>query len=325
MLKLPSLFIALSALFVSCQTTPIEFTPEEQCSIVPKDSKLEKLWGEGVFTEGPTPDAEGNILFTNIRVNKIHKYNIKTGKTSVYRENSNGANGLHFQNGKLFSCEGAGLLFASVAVTEKDGKKKILSSSYKGKKLNSPNDLVVTSKNHIYFTDPRYGSMKGKELDFEGVFLIKDGKTILATKETERPNGILISADEKTLFVADNNNRPNGAMDLMKFDIQADGTLINKEILYSFPKGQRGIDGMAMDSEGNIYATAGLKDKSGIYVFSQEGEHLAFIQLPGMPTNCSFGGPTEKDVLYITCKTDHIGSKTKKFGLYRIKLNKRAK
>ncbi|MCM8533439.1 MAG: SMP-30/gluconolactonase/LRE family protein [Lentisphaeraceae bacterium] len=325
MIKLPLLLIALTALLVSCQTTPVDFTPEKQCEIVPKDSKLEKLWGEGVFTEGPTPDAQGNILFTNIRVNKIHKFDIKTGKTSVYRENSNGANGLHFQNGKLFSCEGAGIQFASVAVTGENSKKTVLASSYNGKKLNSPNDLVVTSKNHIYFTDPRYGSTKGQELDFEGVFLIKNGKTILATKETERPNGILISEDEKTLFIADNNNRPNGARDLLKFTIKADGTLTDKEVLFSFTEKQRGIDGMAMDSEGNIYATAGLGKESGIYVFSQDGDHLAFIQLPGMPTNCTFGGATEKDVLYTTCKVEHIGSKNKKFGLYRIKLNKKAK
>ena len=324
MFRLP-LFGLVVPFFFSFADVPTEFIPLKQSEIVPKTSKLEKLWSGGKFTEGPTPDAQGNILFTDIPKNQIMKYDHKNGKVSLFKENSNGANGLCFKDGRLYSCEGAKLQYASVAYSDPSGKKVVLVDSYMGKKLNSPNDLVITSRDDIYFTDPRYGSMKGIELGFEGIFLIRDKKIILATKETERPNGILISHDEKYLFIADNNNQPGGARTLLKFDIQEDGTLANKKILFSFKDSQRGMDGMAMDSEGNIYATAGKRKDSGIYVFSPGGKHLAFIELPDIPTNCAFGGPGEKDVLYITAQAERQPHENKSFGLFRIKLNKSRK
>lgn len=311
--------------FYSCVGIQTEFKPTKQNEIVSENSKLEKLWANGVFTEGPTPDNEGNILFTNIPKNQIMKYDIKSGQVSIFRENTNGANGLHHVGGRLYSCEGAKLQYASVACTDSNGKKTVLADNYMGKKLNSPNDLTLTAKNEIYFTDPRYGSTEGKELDFEGVFLIKDEKLILATKETERPNGILISHDEKHLFVSDNNNQQGGARTLVKFDINKDGTLGNKKVLFSFKDSQRGMDGMAMDSEGNIYATAGKGKDSGIYVFSPKGDHLAYIELPDKPTNCTFGGPGEENVLYITAQAERQPHKNKSFGLFRLKLLKSRK
>ena len=320
------LLVLVSSLFMfSCKTVDEGFTPTKQLDVVSSVAKLEKLWANGKFTEGPTIDNEGNVLFTDIRVNKIMKYDRKTGHTSTYRKNTNGANGLLFRKGKLYSCEGADLQFASVAVTETNGEKKVLASNFSGKKLNSPNDLVMADNGVIYFTDPRYGSTKGKELDFEGVFMIKRGKTLLATDQTERPNGILISHDQRTMYIADNNNNPGGARDLLKFDIARDGTLTNKQVLFSFRNDQRGIDGMAMDEEGNIYATAGKGVDSGIYVFSEEGKHLAFIPVPDMPTNCTFGGSGEKNILYITCQANRQPNSDKKFGLFRIELKKQAK
>ncbi|MCM8539377.1 MAG: SMP-30/gluconolactonase/LRE family protein [Lentisphaeraceae bacterium] len=325
MLKNSVLFIICGVFLFSCKTTSDVFTPTQQLDIVSSVAKLEKLWDKGTFTEGPTPDHEGNILFTDIRSNRIMKYDRKTGQTTVFKSNSNGANGLLYRKGKLYSCEGAGMQFASVAVTETNGEKTLLAGEFRGKKLNSPNDLVMSNNGLIYFTDPRYGSTDGKELDFEGVFLIKRGETILATKDTERPNGILISHDQQTLYVADNNNQPGGARSLLKFDIANDGTLTNKKVLFAFKDHQRGIDGMAMDDDGNIYATAGKGAESGIYVFSADGAHLAFIELPDIPTNCTFGGPGEENYLYITCQVNRQPHTNKKFGLFRIELNKSAK
>ncbi len=320
------LLVCLSSLFMfSCKTVEGNFVPTKQLDIVSSASKLEKLWAGGKFTEGPTIDNEGNVLFTDIRLNRIMKYDRKTGHTSIFRKNTNGANGLLFRKGKLYSCEGADMQFASVAVTETNGEKRVLASHYQGKKLNSPNDLVMANNGVIYFTDPRYGSTKGKELDFEGVFMIKKGKTILATNETERPNGILISHDQRTLYIADNNNNPGGAKNLLKFNIAAGGLLTNKMVLFSFRDDQRGMDGMTMDEEGNIYATAGKGAESGVYVFSPEGKHLAFIPLPDMPTNCTFGGPGEENMLYITCQANRQPNSNKKFGLFRIELKKSSK
>jgi len=318
--------IFISSLFMfSCKTVEGTFVPTKQLDVVSSAAKLEKLWTGGKFTEGPTIDNSGNVLFTDIRVNRIMKYDRKTGHTSIFRKNTNGANGLLFRKGKLYSCEGADLQFASVAVTESNGEKKVLANNFNGKKLNSPNDLIMADNGVIYFTDPRYGSTKGKELDFEGVFMIKRGKTVLATKETERPNGILISHDQRNLFIADNNNNPGGARTLLKFDILPGGALTNRRVLFSFRDDQRGMDGMAMDDEGNIYATAGRGVDSGIYVFSPEGVHLAFIPLPDMPTNCAFGGPGEKNMLYITCQAKRQPNPDKTFGLFRIELKKSAK
>ena len=322
MFRFSVLLLSVFCLF-SCKTMNGKFTPTKQLEVVSTVSKLEKLWDNGSFTEGPTVDAQGNILFTDIRNNKIMKYDRKTGHTSTFIKNSNGANGLLFRNGKLYSCEGADKQFASVAVTESNGEKTVLSSKYNGKKLNSPNDLCMANNGVIYFTDPRYGSMEGMELDFEGVFMIKRGRTIAATKETERPNGILLSKDQQELFVADNNNRPGGARSLVRFKIDGEGLLYAKKTLFSFRDDQRGIDGMAMDSEGNIYATAGKGADSGIYVFSPEGDHLAFIPVPDIPTNCTFGGSGEENYLYITCQVERQPSSNKKYGLFRIKLNKK--
>ena len=322
MFRFSALLLSVLCLF-SCKTINGKFTPTRQLEVVSTVSKLEKLWDNGSFTEGPTADAQGNILFTDIRNNKIMKYDRKTGHTSTFIKNSNGANGLLFRNGKLYSCEGADSQFASVAVRDSNGEKSVLTGSYNGKKLNSPNDLCMANNGVIYFTDPRYGSMEGMELDFEGVFMIKRGRTIAATKETERPNGILLSKDQQELFVADNNNRPGGARSLVRFKIDGEGMLYAKKTLFSFGEDQRGIDGMAMDSEGNIYATAGKGADSGIYVFSPDGDHLAFIPVPDIPTNCTFGGSGEESYLYITCQVERQPSSNKKFGLFRIKLNKK--
>jgi sugar lactone lactonase YvrE len=314
--------LCFATLLASCQSSESAFQATRQNDFISTDSKLQELWADGVFTEGPTIDHEGNVLFTDIRINHIKKFNIQTGKVSIYKENSNGTNGLFFQQDSLYSCEGAGHQLTSVAKTDLSGKKEILASHWQGQKLNSPNDLYIAQNGDLYFTDPRYGSAKGKELNFEGVFCIRNKELILATNETERPNGILISHDGKHAFVADNNNSENGARDLLKFAINNDGTFSHKEILFSFQPHQRGIDGMTMDSEGNIYATSGKGAESGIYIFSQSGANLAFIQLPEKPTNCTFGGPTEKNTLYITCQARRQPHVNQKFGLFKIELKK---
>jgi gluconolactonase len=105
---------------------------------------------------------------------------------------------------------------------------------------------------------------------------------------------------------------------LVRFAIKADGTLADKKVLHDFGTG-RGIDGMTLDQEGRIFATAGTGDKAGIYMFSADAKHLAFIPTPGDPTNCCFGGGAESGTLYITCaNSKEMGTR---FGLYRIKVN----
>ncbi len=318
-------FTVIISLFTSCTSLDPSrpFSPGKQQEFVASSAKLKCLWKDGSFTEGPTIDKSGAVLFTDIRNNRIMKYDPDTGMTSIFRTNSGSANGLFMtQKGELLACEGASGGNRRISITDRNGIIKTLTDSYMGKKFNSPNDITVAANGDIYFTDPRYGANadEPKEFPFEGVFLIRNGKTILATKETEKPNGLLISKDGKTAFIADNN--PKGARELLRFDIEKDGTFSNKTLLYKFSGNQRGIDGMAMDSEGNIYATAGKGAESGIYVFSPNGSHLALIELPDKPTNCTFGGPTAPNTLYITCQVKRQPDKYRKFGLFKIELKK---
>jgi gluconolactonase len=321
----------LSAKFVA-KAEPVKgmFAPVKQRALVPETAKLELLWGEGEFTEGPALAPDGSILFSDIGT-KIFRFDPKANETKVFRDPSGRSNGLIFDaQGRLIACEGAntgGGRRISITTGIKgatDGKIETLAGSYEGKRFNSPNDLAVDGQGRVYFTDPRYVGDDPRDLDFEGVFLVgapvagKESKVVIATKDVQKPNGILVSADGKTVFVADNN--PKGNVHLVAFAVQADGTLADKKILYDFVRG-RGIDGMTLDADGNIYATAGTGEKAGIYVFSAQGEHLAFIPTPGDPTNCTFGfeESAKRSYLYITAATG-MKKNGKEFGLFRILL-----
>jgi gluconolactonase len=198
---------------------------------------------------------------------------------------------------------------------------RTLVDHYEGKKFNSPNDIVVAANGDVYFTDPRYRGAEPVELDFEGVFLVRTGKAILATRDTERPNGIVISSNGKTAYVADNNNREGGARTLLKFNVNADGTFSHKKVLHRFSETQRGIDGMTLGPGGDVYATAGKGQDAGVYVFSPSGKVRDVIRVPDVPTNCIFGGADEPKVLYITAQTGHtLPDGGPACGLLRIKL-----
>lgn len=300
-----------------------EFTPSAQDKIVPPGSRLERLWGDGEFTEGPALALDGSIIFSDIGTT-MYRFDPKTGKTTVFRAPSGRSNGLMFnQKGELLAAEGANTGGGRrISITTgidgaKDGTVKTLSDKFDGKRFNSPNDLAIDAKGNVYFTDPRYVGDDPRDLDYEAVFIVApDGTTRIATRDVQKPNGILVSPDGKTVFVADNN--PQGNRHLAAFAVKADGTLGDKKVLHDFGGG-RGIDGMTLDIDGNIYATAGTGDKAGIYVFSPVGKHLAFIATPGDPTNCVFGGGEAAGTLYITsANSKEAGTK---YGLFRVKLN----
>jgi gluconolactonase len=223
--------------------------------------------------------------------------------------------------GNLIACEGANGGNRRISITLPNGKTRLLADRWNGKKFNSPNDLAIDSKGSVYFTDPRYAGDELREIDFEGVFLVeRDGAVKLATKDVEKPNGILVSQDGKNVYVADNNSDPKGHHHLLEFAVRKDGTLGGKNVVFDFGPDRRGIDGMTLDGKGNIYATAGKKARAGIYVFSSTGKNLAFIKTPGSPTNCVFGGGKEKSVLYITAQSAPTADGTKPWGLFRIRL-----
>jgi gluconolactonase len=275
-----------------------------------------------VFTEGPAADAEGNVYFTEITGNRILKYAPGENWTE-YRNPSRRANGLAFDpEGRLVACEGAAP-GGGRQVTRTDmasGKVEVLADNYEGKKFNSPNDLVIDRQGRIYFTDPRYGDQSGKELDTEDVYMIDtDGRVtrVLTKPDVNKPNGIGISPDGKTLYVADTIAEPKEAR-VMAFDLADDGTPSNGRKHYSFGSG-RGIDGMTIDTEGNIYGAAGNNNNppenlAGIYVISPSGELAGRIPAPeDSVTNCTFGGEGLR-TLYVTAGKNLYEIRTRNAG-----------
>jgi len=165
------------------------------------------------------------------------------------------------------------------------------------------NDLALDGRGRIYFTDPRYSKRENLELDREAVYRIDPDGTLSRIVDTlTRPNGILVTPDGRTLYVADNAS-PGGAVTLTAFDLDAHGNAAAGRVLYDFGGG-RGIDGMTLDGDGRIWATAGTTEKAGIYVLAPDAKRtsatlLTVIPMPEDPTNCTFGG-ARRDVLYVT-------------------------
>jgi sugar lactone lactonase YvrE len=316
-----SLAAAQAALAADGRST---FKPTAQDQIVPADSKLELLWNEGDFTEGPAPDKDGAILFSDIG-NRILRFDPASGSVTVFRDPSGRSNGLKFNPaGLLVACEGANTGGnRRISITEPSGRVRILADRFEGKRFNSPNDLAIAADGRIYFTDPRYLGEEPRELDFEAVFLIEpDGKVRVATRDVEKPNGIIVTPDGRTAYVSDNNSRRDGKHQLVAFAAQPDGTLVQKRVLHDFGPDSRGIDGMTLDMAGNIYATAGTGPLAGVYVFGSQGQPLAFISMPGDPTNCVFGVGLEATTLYVTAAGPGALRPNGKraYGLYRIRL-----
>lgn len=268
----------------------------------------ETLWVDGDFTEGPAVAPDGSIWFSDIG-QRILRYDPRDGRTSVVREPSGRANGLAFdRQGRLIACEGANGGGRRLSITEPDGTVRTLADRWQGRRFNSPNDLSLDPAGNVYFTDPRYVGDEPREIDFEGVFRVSPaGEVVLATRDVERPNGIVVAPDGKTAWVAD--HHPKGKKQLLAFSVQPDGLLADKRVLHDFGAG-RGIDGMKLGPDGRLYATAGSGDKAGIYVFELDGRLARFIPTPGDPTNCAFAGNT----LYVT--SAKAGAR---YGLFRIR------
>jgi gluconolactonase len=278
--------------------------PEGGSLLLAPGATLEKVVGDLKFSEGPAWNAAGQfLLFEDTPRNRMMKLDA-AGKVSVFREPSGRSNGLGWDlEGRLVTCEGNSDGGRRVSRTEKDGKVVTLADKYGGKKLNSPNDLAIDSKGHIYFTDPRYSHREDLEQDKEAVYRIDpDGKLTRVIDTLTRPNGILVSKDGRTLYVADNAS-PGGVVTLVAFDLDARGDARNGRVIYDFVSG-RGIDGMALDADGRIWATAGTKEKAGVYVLQPDAKRakarmVGVVKMPEDPTNCTFGGK-DRDILYVT-------------------------
>ena len=292
-----SLLILLSAVGVAA-TAEVE--------IVAPGATLEKLWGEGSFTEGGALAGDGAILFSDIG-DRIMRYDPATGAVTVFRSPSGRANGLIFDpKGRLIAAEGANSGGGRrVSITERDGTVRTLADRYRGRRFNSPNDVAVDRLGRVYVSDPRYVGDEPRELDFESVFRIDPGGEVVRLDTTAaKPNGLAVSPDGATLYVADNGPKRRV---LLALDLDPDtGDVSRPRVLHDFAGG-RGIDGMTVTADGRIVATAGSGLDAGVYVFSPDGRRLGLIPTPEAPTNVEFGGP-KNNTLYITAGK----------GLYRI-------
>jgi len=276
----------------------------------------------GAVSEGPVWDGS-SLLFTRIQQSRIMRYDPRSCQCSVYREQTNCANGLALDKQKrLYACEGGASVDARRVVRyEDDGGVAVLAGEFEGKRFNIPNDLVLDPRGSVWFTDPYYEGAAGswsqdranKELDHDSVYRLDpqpDGlwKISRVTFDTTRPNGLLFSLDYKTLYVAQSGRLPEEKRQLRAYPVKDNGQLGDPLVLHDFGE-HRGIDGMCLDVEGNIIATAGYElggPGPMIYVFSPSGEVLEQHPVPAKrPTNCAFA-EDGLNVLYVTTTEGHL-------------------
>jgi len=268
--------------------------------IVGKDPPLDVIARGIIFGEGPVWDAANRqFFFTDIIGDTIWKWRPRAGLKRVLQPSAK-ANGLALDRESRLVVAGWG--GRTVFRLEPDGTRTTLASRWEGRKLNSPNDIVVKSDGSIWFTDPPGGMLNvgmvaddlQKYLDVQGVYRISpDGKSMtLVAGDNVYPNGLCFSPDEKLLYVNCSRERL-----IRVYDVKPGGTLGPSRIFYRYLSPERGVpDGMKCDSEGRVYCTG----PGGIYVHDPSGKVLARLKTPGHhPTNIAWGDDDWRS-LYIT-------------------------
>jgi gluconolactonase len=270
--------------------------------LVPPDARLEEIADGFAWVEGPVWNQQGGyLLFSDIPNNAIYKWEPAKG-TSVFLMPSGytgerpfngrepGSNGLTFDAaGRLVLAQHGD---RRIARLEAGGEKTTLVDRYRGKRLNSPNDLVYNSEGDLYFTDPPFGlpltfEDPARELDFSGVYrLSSDGELTLLIDDLKAPNGVALSPDENTLYVTDvDPDRPAWHA----YDIKQDGTLANGRVFFdahSWVAAKPGSpDGLKVDTHGNVFAAG----PGGVYLFAPDGTLLGRIETGVATSNCAWG------------------------------------
>lgn len=259
--------------------------------LVAEGGEWRKL-GEGYkFTEGPAVGPEGKIYFNDIPNENTHVYDPETGVISLFRANTGRANGMFFtSDGAMLVCEGGNRRVSRIY----QEKETVLVSSFEGKKLNSPNDIVPDSSGGFYFTDPRYGKRDNMELEVEAVYYVgRNGAISRVAGDLTKPNGIILSPDGKVLYVAD-----PGAETIWAYDVDGPGKISGKRKFAGV-----GSDGMTVDRSNNLYCTW----KGEVIVFAPGGDEILRVSPPEAPANCLLVGKT----LYVTARK----------GFYAIEMN----
>jgi gluconolactonase len=325
-------FVFVALLLTGCASKPPEPAPSAGADtsvgmivrlspaldeLAPPSAKIEKLAGGFQFTEGPLWFPAGYIWFSDVTGNVVRQWSPDGKVIEILRpgggENKEAPPGSFVgPNGMIADRDGAVLLCQhsnrQIVRITKDRQVSVFLDRFKGKRFNSPNDLVYKSDGALYFTDPPYGLLKQdddphKELKFNGVFQYANGKLQVIINDLTRPNGIAFSPDEKKLYLANSDEKRKV---WMAYDVKPDGGVTNGRVFYDATdeKADGLPDGMKVDTKGNLYCAG----PGGVWVFSSGGKHLGTIKPPETPANCNWGDDGKS--LYMTART----------GLYRIKL-----
>ena len=283
----------------------LQATSPQFWELLDRDAKMSTVATGFKFTEGPVWDSAGYLYFSDEAGNKIYRLFPDGKKEEVIAIGDPDGNTFDRQH-RLIDC--SSVLRALVEITP-DGKYKILADNDGGKKLNTPNDVVLGPDGALYFTNPNMDFRPGvkQEIPFQGVYRLDDkGKVRLLTKDLTQPNGLAFSPDGKRFYVDDSEQR-----NIRAYDVTPEATLTNGRIFGEENGGKDdGVpDGMKLDTRGNLFVVG----PKGIWVWDANGNHLGTIVVPEQPANLAWGNADYR-TLYITATTSVYRLETKTQG-----------
>lgn len=265
--------------------------------IVPGSARIERLWSGSRWAEGPAWfPAHNTLVWSDIPNDRMLRFDALSGHTAVFRQPARNANGNTIdREGRLVTCEHGG---RQVTRTEHDGSITVLASHFEGKRLNSPNDVVVKSDGSIWFTDPDYGILS----DYEGeraeseiggcnVYRI-DGQTgalSVVADDFVKPNGLAFSPDESILYIADtgaSHDPANGPRHIRACAVNPDGATLGRSTIFATCAAGL-FDGFRLDATGRLWSSAA----DGVHVFHADGTLVGKIAIPEPVANLCWGGP----------------------------------
>lgn len=308
-----ALSVICTANTVAAQVRPDSRRPIRDTAIVSPSAQLERVFGDGLNTEGPAVAFDGSVYFVDLplssshptRAGRIWRFDPETGKSTIYRSPSGKALGIEFDtDGRMVVAEFAD--FGGRRVTRTDlttGDAEIVAALYNGRPFNGPNDLTIDEKGRIYFTDYRYAAPHEVLYQrVDGVYRIHPDRSIeRVTAQARLPNGIVVSPDQKTLYVTSGRFDVEGRRAILAFDLSPEGEASFRSIFAIYEPSAELPDGMAVDVEGNVYvALYSRTTRTGVAVYSPQGTERAFIATPEPAKNVAFGREAQSKTLYIT-------------------------
>jgi gluconolactonase len=228
------------------------------------------------YAEGPAWSREGYLVFSDTPNDKLWKW-VPGAAVTVFRENAGGPSGNAFDaDGRLYTCETRA---RRVTRTDKKGAVEVIAEKWEGKRLNAPNDIVISRNGHVYFTDPAFGAQtEARELDFHGVYHVPPrGPMKLIAKPAGRPNGVALGPTGRILYVVNSDER-----NVRAYDLDRNGEASNERVVIANIPGVPG--GIRTDEKGNLYIAG-----KGIQIYTPEGKPLRTIELKNPASNCAFG------------------------------------